>query len=452
MCTYEDCIEPTVLYDSWEDWVRHEQWAHRQRIWRCPDHSQHEYTTRSAYEDHVKMQHADSKLLLLSSELLRAQESVSRALDRPCPICHREYEDTFEMQQHLASHLEAVALLSVPNLDEDKKSTKDSNSANSNHAESKAGDFDTTEQLFFPENEGPDNLWYYSSEAEKRAFRTKLGIMNQSFNKASSESIIARSRYCEDLVRYWLDGVEAGPKNFSNVLLTDDIIETYKQLAQVLRVISLKEDPDEQLLHLSWAVVRFLPDVIKVYPSHLDSESEIWSVQELSRVLKLCYGCMGRHMRPLRQAPSNGLSIFVDRVGNRSFRSTRLSLGNSQQESSDIILRLVDNVIRLLENIEGPLINLDVSNPNSTPQSRMPVVVFTFSTTRKSLELIVSLGLTFSDKQDATKALRDLLASHGWTYRARDSSEYSIALKLDYEEVTEMVDDFKHSYQELVFL
>ena len=24
ICTYDDCTEPTVLYDSWEDWVRHE--------------------------------------------------------------------------------------------------------------------------------------------------------------------------------------------------------------------------------------------------------------------------------------------------------------------------------------------------------------------------------------------------------------------------------------------
>ena len=80
------------------------------------------------------MQHADSKLLLLSSELLTARESVSRGLDRPCPFCHRYYENKFEMQQHVASHLEAVALVSVPNLDEDKKSGKgDSNLANSNH-------------------------------------------------------------------------------------------------------------------------------------------------------------------------------------------------------------------------------------------------------------------------------------------------------------------------------
>ena len=149
----------------------------------------------------MEIQHADSKLLLLSPELLTAQKSVSRSLDRPCPFCHRDYEDTFEMQQHVASHLEAVALLFVPNLDEDRKSAKGiSNSANSNHAESRAGDFDSTEQLFFPENKASANL-RSSSGAEKRAFRTKLGIIKQSFNKASSESVVARNSHCEDLVR-----------------------------------------------------------------------------------------------------------------------------------------------------------------------------------------------------------------------------------------------------------
>ena len=124
----------------------------------------------------MELQHADSKLLLLSSELLTAQESVSRALDRPCPFCHRDY-DTFEMQQHVASHLEAVALLSVPNLDEDKKSGEgNSKSANSNRAESKAGDFDFTEVLVFPENEGPDEL-RSPSGAERRAFKTELELL-----------------------------------------------------------------------------------------------------------------------------------------------------------------------------------------------------------------------------------------------------------------------------------
>ena len=206
--------------------MHHEQWAHRQRTWRCPDHPHHEYTTRSAHEDHVKMQYVDSKLLLLSSELLTAQESVSRALDRPCSFCHLEYEDTFEMQQHVASHLEAVALLSVPTLDEDKETAKgNSNSASSNHAESKAGDFDFTKKLFLPDNEGPDEL-QSSSEAEKQAFRTKLRILCQSFHNASSEFAISSSRDCEQAVRDWLDGVPAGSNPLSKINLPGNVVDT----------------------------------------------------------------------------------------------------------------------------------------------------------------------------------------------------------------------------------
>ena len=317
------------------------------------------------------MQHPDSKNLLLSLELLTAQESVSCALDRPCPFCLQDYEDAFEMQQHVASHLEAVALLSVPNLDEDKKSAKgNSNSANSNHAESKAGDFDSTEVLLFPENEGPGHL-RSSSEAEKRAFRTKLGIMNQSFNEASSESVIAKSRYYEDLVGDWLDGVRAGTRFTPKANLADDVIDTYKQLAQALRVISIEGDANDRRLHLSRAVLCFLPDLLALNPDYREPRSAVWSnwgIQRLYQILGYIYGFMERHLGPLRQAPSRGPAIFVNRDDSRSTRKTRLNLGNSDEESTNTILRLVDNIIRLLENVDGPLmIASDVSNLSSVP-------------------------------------------------------------------------------------
>ena len=307
------------------------------------------------------MQHPDSKHVLLSLELLTAQESVSCALDRPCPFCLQDYEDVFEMQQHVASHLEAVALLSVPNLDEDKKSAKgNSNSANSNHAESKTGDFDSTEVLLFLENEGPGHL-RSSSEAEKRAFRTKLGIMNQSFNDASSESVIAKSRYYEDLVGDWLDGVRAGTRSTPKANLADDVIDTYKQLAQALRVISIEGDANNWLLHLSQAVLCFLPDLLALDPDYREFRS-------LSNLLGDIYGFMERHLRPLRQVASRGPAIFVNRDDNRSTGKTRLNLGNSDEEITDTVLRLVDNIIRLLESVDGPLmIASDVSNLSSVP-------------------------------------------------------------------------------------
>lgn len=313
----------------------------------------------------MNMQHADSKHLMLSSELLTAQESVSSALDRPCPFCLQDYEDVFEMQQHIAGHLEAVALLSVPNLDEDKKSAKgNSNSANINHAESKAGDFDSTEVVLFPENEGPGHL-QSSSEAEKRAFRTKLGVMNQSFNEASSESVIAKSRYYEDLVGDWLDGVRAGTRFTPKANLADDVIDTYKQLAQALRVISIEGDANDRLLQLSRAVLCFLPDQIASNPHGRDRRLLSWG---LNRVLGDIYVFMQRHLGPLRQAPYRGPTIFVIRDDNRSTKKTRLNLGNSDEESTNTILRLVDNIIRLLENVDGPLmIASDVSNLSGVP-------------------------------------------------------------------------------------
>ena len=331
--------------------MRHEQWAHRQRIWRCPDHPQHEFSKRSEYEDHVNMQHANSKHLLLSSELLTAQESVSCLLDRPCPFCLQDYEDVFEMQQHVASHLEAVALLSVPNLDEDKKSAKgNSNSANSNHAESKAGGFDSTEVLLFPENEGPGHL-RSSSEAEKRAFRTKLEILNQSCGKASGESVIAESR---SLVRDWLDDVRSGTRISPKVKLKNDVLDNYKQLAQVLRQITLEDDRNEHLLHLSRAVLAFLLDL------HVRAS--------LPEPIEHVLSNIEQFMQWLDQVPSDGPVSFQFVYSGTSFmRRPRMSFDPSYEEPTDVILRLVDNMIMLLESIRGPLIEGGVSHFSSAP-------------------------------------------------------------------------------------
>ena len=145
-----------MLYDSWEEWTRHEQWAHQQRIWRCLEHPQHEYVELAAYEDHVRTHHAASMHQLLSSELLKSQESVSQVCDRPCPFCQCEFERPVDLQQHIAGHLESIALLALPNLDDIDENSEagkaNSNSANRGFAESKAGDFDRTEPLIFLDN------------------------------------------------------------------------------------------------------------------------------------------------------------------------------------------------------------------------------------------------------------------------------------------------------------
>ena len=75
-CAHTISVLSQTCYDSWEEWTRHEQWAHQQRIWRCLEHPQHEYVELAAYEDHVRIYYAAVVHQLLSFELLKSQESV----------------------------------------------------------------------------------------------------------------------------------------------------------------------------------------------------------------------------------------------------------------------------------------------------------------------------------------------------------------------------------------
>lgn len=211
ICTYNECTEPIVLYESWEDWTRHEQWAHQQRIWRCSEHPHDEYVELAAYEDHVRTYHAASMDQLLSSELLKSQESVSQVCDRPCPFCQCQFERSIDMQQHTAGHLEMIAMLSLPNLDNVDNSSEagntNSNSANRNYAESKAGDFDQTEPLAFSEN-SPSGSTAIVTEIGTELFKTKLAAESISFASINESNAESRRAYSSLLVGGWMSHLQ----------------------------------------------------------------------------------------------------------------------------------------------------------------------------------------------------------------------------------------------------
>ncbi len=147
---------------------------------------------------------------LLSFELLKSQESVSQVCDRPCPFCQREFERSIDLQQHIAGHLEMVALLSLPNLDniEDgpEAAKTNSNSANRNYIESKAGDFDHTEPLVFPENEQSGETLDLKSTATE-LFENKLKAESISFESTNGVNNEARHAYWSDLVGGWMSHI-----------------------------------------------------------------------------------------------------------------------------------------------------------------------------------------------------------------------------------------------------
>lgn len=111
---------------------------------------------------------------------------------------------------------------------------------------------------------------------------------------------------------------------------------------------------------------------------------------------------MGDRIRRFKEASSTDPATF----GNMS---AMFDPDSPHGGSTHIILRLEDNIRRLLVEIEGPLIN----------------------------------------QTDSTKALGNLLTWLGWTYCAPDWSEDPIILKLTGEGIAELTEDLQQSYQEL---
>ena len=211
VCTYGQCPEPNVLYESWEEWTRHEQWTHQQRIWRCLEHPQNEYVHLADYEDHVRIYHAKSAHQMLSSELLKSRESVSQECDRPCPFCQRDFERPHDMQHHLAGHLEIIALLSLPNLDDIDNNSEagkvESNEANRNYAESKADDFDCSVPLVFRENDGSEDT-PLATTTDTDLFEINLKAENILFESRNKTTIEANETYSKEIVGKWLSELQ----------------------------------------------------------------------------------------------------------------------------------------------------------------------------------------------------------------------------------------------------
>ena len=155
----------------------------------------------------MRIYHAASVDQLLSPELLNSRESVSQLGDRPCPFCQRDFERPVDLQEHIAGHLESIALLSLPNLDDIDQNSEpgkaNSNSANLNYAESKAGDFDFSEPLLFFENEHSGAI-PSMTKTDSGLFDSKLKAEGASFNSTNEFNLEARQAYSIELVGGWL--------------------------------------------------------------------------------------------------------------------------------------------------------------------------------------------------------------------------------------------------------
>ncbi|KAF5698711.1 kinase domain-containing protein [Fusarium mundagurra] len=113
VCTYEACNSANDLYQSRKAWVDHEEAMHRPS-WRCRDHPEALYATSASFQSHLLQEHDRG----ISGEQLADLTNVSklgRVDDRDaCPICFEKRPFPKGLTNHLANHLERIALFSLP--------------------------------------------------------------------------------------------------------------------------------------------------------------------------------------------------------------------------------------------------------------------------------------------------------------------------------------------------
>ncbi|KAH8680424.1 hypothetical protein BGZ61DRAFT_456675 [Ilyonectria robusta] len=112
VCTYEECLKPNELYKSRRQWQEHENSAHR-KTWRCNKHSQAIFPSPNGLRTHFHHEHeelAESEI----EELLPILASA-HADDREfCPICLQNCPFPKGLTNHIANHLERIALFALP--------------------------------------------------------------------------------------------------------------------------------------------------------------------------------------------------------------------------------------------------------------------------------------------------------------------------------------------------
>ena len=162
LCTFPNCSQPDTLYESRDQWIQHEQWNHM-CFWRCPK-DEIEFENLSAYEDHIITQHPAATTAgnkLLSDGVLETQRFLTEQPSRSCPFCDVDLEGVEKMYDHIGGHLETVAMLAIPTLD-DRNLQSSPDAASSDAASrdvdgSRKNEFETALSVLFPENDHPDH-------------------------------------------------------------------------------------------------------------------------------------------------------------------------------------------------------------------------------------------------------------------------------------------------------
>ena len=150
ICTYKDCRDGDQQYDTFKQWVSHEERSHR-TAWQCAEHTGMNFYSESEWREHIKDYHGgDAKA---SQSFIIEQKPNDVTGTRQCPIC----PEVKATNEHVAIHLQQLALFALPKSTglEDDTGSINQDSAAMNVASGQSH-LDDLEKLSFSDTEAHD--------------------------------------------------------------------------------------------------------------------------------------------------------------------------------------------------------------------------------------------------------------------------------------------------------
>lgn len=113
-CTFDDCMRADKTFGAREDWFRHELDHHRLRkVWYCQPCAD-EFDQREPFELHLTEKHNTDINHLPTMVSLCEKFSEKTITDQACPFCGALNMTSQALKEHVANHLEQLALMIIP--------------------------------------------------------------------------------------------------------------------------------------------------------------------------------------------------------------------------------------------------------------------------------------------------------------------------------------------------
>ncbi|KAF5975881.1 meiosis-specific serine threonine kinase mek1 [Fusarium coicis] len=258
VCTYDTCNSANDLYHSRKVWVDHEEAVHRPS-WRCRDHPEALYATSDSFQRHLLAEH-DRTLSAEHLEDLANVSKLGRVDDRNlCPLCFQEQPFPKGLTNHLANHLERIAIFSLPRLTPaEDKSTDDAQLSNLFNIDSEGS---SRRELFEGESEHSedptDSQWNYT-EYPLHPITIMLNTSEELYNMLEYIArFFAALKFHIIRVRRTLGDYDEIAFNLASNNAGRCLSMTQKILARDLGVQAIAKDEDT-LTEILWDIWRFL--------------------------------------------------------------------------------------------------------------------------------------------------------------------------------------------------